>query len=455
MSVPDFRTELRENQAQTHPGHSDGSLRGRTYAIPFTQVWAASVKLASGGLRGWEATAADEDSGILRARCKGLFFRRVDDLEVRVSLDENAQTRVDMSSPRKEGGDSGRTARRIRRFFSKLDRAVGAGPGKIIDPTIPLIRDGLLLAAILLPALIGGCGEANDLPSTDASAEPDSLDPGRNFQARSYERHIVFLTFQGDSTLLVPWAFSSRTRPDGVDREVRGWLARGDTWDPFLFDRREGPTNPAPWRILPQGPVRLVVGLGDALETIIFQEGGRNLEMNLGRLLVEWSGQKAQTYRIQEGTVILSERTVEGHILDMTRGWAAEDGPPGDWGVLLSGDSVQIVLEDLDPESGPDGGSFSLWARVQFLDRQWQGVRFAWSDVRAFEPARRDVPMSWDVRSPEGDLVGSLTTEAPFLEASEGSGPVLPVIALFQVTGNLTLAGVDYPIHGFIHHVQH
>ena len=138
-------------------------------------------------------------------------------------------------------------------------------------------------------------------PPGGESPEEDSLAIARNFRARSYERHIVFLTFQGDSTLLVPWSFSARTRPDGVDREVRGWLARSDMWDPFLSHRWKGPRNSAPWRILPQGPVRLVVGLGDALETIIFQEGGRDLEVNLGDLVVEWSGQRAQTYRVPRG----------------------------------------------------------------------------------------------------------------------------------------------------------
>ena len=63
--------------------------------------------------------------------------------------------------------------------------------------------------------------------------------------------------------------------------------------------------------------------------------------------------------------------------------------------------------------------------------------------------------MGWDIRSPEGDLTGSLTTMAPFLEVMEGEGPMLPVDALFQVAGTLTLGGVDYPVQGFIRHLQH
>ena len=450
MSLTELRATLRENQAHTHPEHPDNRLRGRTYAIPFAKVWAAIAHLASGGLRGWITVVADEDIGILRAECQSPLFRSVDDVEVRMSLDENALTRVDMSSmSRFEKGDLGRNARRIRNFFRVLDRKIEAGPGKVLDPRVPIIRTSLLAVTLL-----AGCGPRAEPAPESGVAEEDSLEPARNFQARSYERHIVFLTFQGDSTLLVPLSFTARTRPDGVEREVRGWLARSDTWDPFLSEQWEGGPNAAPWRLLPHGPVRLVVGLGDALETVIFQAGARNLEVNLGELLVEWAGQRAQTYRVHEGTIILSDQTVDGHLLDMSRAWAEGDVPPGDWGILLSGDTLQVVFEDLAPESNPDGGDFSIWARVEFIRRQWQGVNLTWSEVRAFEPARRDVPMSWEIQSPEGDLTGSLTTIAPFLEVREGEGPMLPVDALFQVAGTLTLGGGDFPVRGFIRHRQ-
>jgi hypothetical protein len=450
LSLENLRAALGENQARTHPEHPDGTLRGRTYAIPFARVWTAVFEMASTGLRGWRTVEADEDRGILLAECQTVVFRLMDDVEIRICLDENAQTRVDVSSSSRSGrGDLGRNQRRIRRFFRLLDRRIGAGPGKILDPTIPLIRTSLLLLGVLF-----ACGPADHSQSGGGAAADGSMASSRNFQARSYERHIVFLTAQGDSTLLVPWSFTARTTPEGVSREVRGWLARSNTWDPFLSEAWEGPPNAAPWRPLPHGPLRLVVGLGDALETIIFQEGGRNLEVNLGDLLVEWSGRRAQTYRVHEGAVVLADQTVAGHLLDMSRAWATADTPPGDWGFLLSGDTLQVVMEDLAPDPGPEGGAYSFWARVEFLERQWQRVRLTWSEVMPFETARRDVPMSWEIQSAEGDLTGRLTTLAPFLEVEEGEGPMLPVDALFEVAGTLTLAGRDFPVRGFIRHLQ-
>lgn len=450
MSFPKLRAALLENQAHTHPQHPDQNLRGRTYSIPFAQVWTATETLAAGGLRGWATVMADEDLGILRAECRGMVARSSDDVEIRISLDENGQTRVDMSSTSQvERGDWGRNARRIQKFFRTLDRRVDAGPGKVIDPTVPLIRTGVLLLTIL-----SGCSGPDEAAIQTEVPAADSIPTPRNFRARSYERHITFLTFQEDSTLLVPFFFSAQTEPDGVHRETRGWLARGGTWDPFLEQEWIGPSNAAPWRILPNGPLRLIVGEGDALEIVFFQEVGRDLELRLGELLVEWPGQRAQSFRVHRGTVVLSDQNVEGYLLDLSRAWATGEDPPGDWGILLSGDSLQVVLEDQASESGPEGGDFSFWARVSFLDRRWTGIQAVWSEVRSFEPARRDVPMSWEILSAEGDLEGTLFVLDPFIEAGEGEGPMLPLEALFPVSGTLTFGGGSYPVRGLIRHKQ-
>ncbi len=76
MSFRRLWAALWENQAHTHPEHPDGSLRGRTYAIPFAQVWAAAADMASEGLRGWTVVMADEDLGILQAECRDPGFPR-------------------------------------------------------------------------------------------------------------------------------------------------------------------------------------------------------------------------------------------------------------------------------------------------------------------------------------------------------------------------------------------
>ena len=127
---------LTETQVATDPEAGDRRLKGRTYAIPFDDVWSAATRLARGELRGWTLLTADDQEGIITGLAKPLLFGEPCYVRVVIGLDENAQTRVDGRS-RSGGkrGDLGRNRRTLGRFFRALDRALGAGPGQILDPT--------------------------------------------------------------------------------------------------------------------------------------------------------------------------------------------------------------------------------------------------------------------------------------------------------------------------------
>ena len=116
---------LTRNFAETAPVHDDARLRGRTYAIPFEDVWNAAHALCTVGMRGWRLVAADDEEGVMKAEATTVFRRKIDDVVIRISLDRDAQTRVDARAGAREGrGDWGRNARRLNRFFRALDSAV-------------------------------------------------------------------------------------------------------------------------------------------------------------------------------------------------------------------------------------------------------------------------------------------------------------------------------------------
>lgn len=120
--------------AQSSADSADQGLVGRTYSIPFGTVWDAARRLAAGGLRGWTMTNSDDIAGILEARVRGLVLRFPATIVITVSLDRNAQTRVDLSAEgRHRGGDLRANARRIRRFCSALDRALEAEPHQVLS----------------------------------------------------------------------------------------------------------------------------------------------------------------------------------------------------------------------------------------------------------------------------------------------------------------------------------
>lgn len=311
------------------------------------------------------------------------------------------------------------------------------------------------LTAFLLAGVVTACGS----PEREAPPLPPAEGEGAagNFRGRIYERNFVFTTLSGDSTLLVPWLMSAETRPGGVQRQARGFIARGATWDDFYDQRWETPPTRAPWRILPHGALRLVVGEGDAMEGIIYAEGPRQLELEFsGGALMEWTGTRGQVYRLMDGAAYLSDRRVPGFILDMSRVHEADDSAQGDWAFVTSGDSLQMVIEN--PRAAPAGtpGGYRVWARLDFRDLQWTEVTVDWAEVSAFQPARQDIPVSWTLSASNAEtpLQGVLQVLSAEVEAGEGVGPLLPVDALFLVAGTVNLEGRSYPVHGLFRHTR-
>lgn len=322
-------------------------------------------------------------------------------------------------------------------------------------PYLPPVMRTALTPVLVLAATLAtvACGSPETAPDRAPEAEEASA-PG-NFRGRTYERNFVFTTLSGDSAFLVPWLMSAHTRPGGVDRRARGALARGSTWEAFYDSSWETPPTRVPWRIIPHGSLRLVVGEGDAVEEILFAEGTRKLELELsGAPLIEWAGARGQVYRLVEAAVYLSDQRVAGLALDMARVHGVDLGAEGDWAFLVSGDSLQVVIEN--PTAAPPGelDACRAWARLDFRDLQWPAVTVDWAEVRAFQPARQDVPVSWTLTSPDGDLEGVLQVQSAHIEAGDGPGPLLPVDALFLVSGTLNVEGRSFPVRGLFRHTR-
>ena len=123
------------NRAETDPRSDDPRLLGRTYAIPFDQVWTACLDLVERHRR-WTLLQANDLDGYLMVECQTLVFEFIDDFEIRIGLDEHAMTRVDVKSRSRKGrADLGTNARRIGRFLQRLDQILDAQDGAILDPT--------------------------------------------------------------------------------------------------------------------------------------------------------------------------------------------------------------------------------------------------------------------------------------------------------------------------------
>ena len=196
----------------------------------------------------------------------------------------------------------------------------------------------------------------------------------------------------------------------------------------------------------------MVVGEGDALETLVFRDANRLLELQIEGSIAEWRAAGGETYEVFEATTLVLDGEHRGVIADLNRSWHSEESGPGDWAFLVSGDSLQALL--IGPEPGETERPYRVWARWAFRELQWPEVDVDWTEVRAFEPARRDVPDAWALLSRDGELEGALAVTSSELQVGSGDGLFLPVDALFEVSGTLTIDGRELPVQGLMRHVQ-
>ena len=311
------------------------------------------------------------------------------------------------------------------------------------------------LACVLGGGTVAACGgaepvdDAGDVSTTAPAPTEDLPDTGR-----TYERALVFLGTDTDSALVVPWVLGVRSGGPMVERRARGWLLRGDVWDPFHDDRWETPPMRAPWRPLPHGALRIQVGDGGGLDGISFVDEARRLDLSLDSVRASWTGRRGEAFRFLHGSLVLAELVVPGLVVDLARAVDAAEGPSGDWIVLASGDSLQAVVHTPLREGHDRPGAWRGWVHAAFRDIPITDMTVEWSAVRAFEAARRDVPVGWTVRSADRTVEGRLEARSFHLVAGEGDGPLLPVDGLFDVVGTLEFEGVEYVVRGLLRHTQ-
>ena len=130
---------LTEKSAETSPDAEDPRLRGRTYTIPFDDVWEASLAVIRHRLGRWTVVLDDDRAGRIDALATSALRGLETEVVVRLGLDENGQTRVDLrATSRTDVRDFGRCRRLIGRFTHRLDRQLDPRPDQILDPmTMP------------------------------------------------------------------------------------------------------------------------------------------------------------------------------------------------------------------------------------------------------------------------------------------------------------------------------
>jgi hypothetical protein len=308
-----------------------------------------------------------------------------------------------------------------------------------------------VVGALFCSVLVVGCSEVPDTEPV-RSGGSGIRDTTETFTRRVFERNFVFASTEGDSAFIVPWMTKTTEESDSVLREARGWLERGGGWDEFYAERWSTPPSRSAARLVPHAGLEFLVRDGDVLDGILFERGARTLELILGDVRASWTGPRGGTYTVLTGAAFLVDQRVDGMVLDMSRGTGGPGEPGGDWVFLLSGDSAAFVFAG-DVEYGGEAEPFYRgWGATPEQDFQWGEVHLDWERTEAFPPARRDIPVEWRITSADGLLDGQVQAVSADLQPGEGPGPLLPVRALFEVSGTLSTRGGDFAVHGLLVH---
>ncbi|MEX0936186.1 MAG: hypothetical protein WD013_04710, partial [Gemmatimonadota bacterium] len=276
-----------------------------------------------------------------------------------------------------------------------------------------------------------------------------------------FDREFLFLSTgpgsepsKPDSLVVLPWLFRARAASDQVRHTQAVWFSRGTTWEALAADSVAVPPSRTPWRIVPGERIRIVVGSGDRIQSLVFRAPPRELETTVGDLLAEWERPGGTSVGLYGASTVFPSGSVDGILLDLGRRW--EPGAePGDWLFVHNGGDFQLFIQEEPPLADPrDSAAYRGWTRVAFQDLPWDEIEMRWTELRPFESARRDIPRSWAFATPGGELSGVLQPLSTHLEAGNGEGPILPVRGFFTVEGTVQVEGEEFEVVGLVRHVQ-
>lgn len=344
------------------------------------------------------------------------------------------------------------------------------------------------LSIVLLPLLLLACegGPPWDRgPDEDPDADRDVFGP-----TAAYDRRLIFLGPGEELPTAAIFDFAALSDSSSLRRGVRARLVDGQEWVPLLDEGWEMQPMREPWRLVPHGPLKVVVGDAGEMDALLLR-GDVELRLEPGASIAEYSPDAGTQLVLRQGRLRLGTEPVTGILLDAqlaravspaaaragfadtaaADSAAAPGADTGSAGSETGGADETPAVADPAPTARPgaegllldNSGYYVVFAPSAEGDMAWvhaggrddvrRGARlvpFEWETLRE---SGVEAPTAWRVSSPGEALGGELRAQAADRALLEG-GADPGVIGYVIVTGWIEDRGVRRNVYGLIRHVR-
>lgn len=279
-----------------------------------------------------------------------------------------------------------------------------------------------ILFLFLLIGTVAACGP-------EASPDADSRRGPGGAPTAAYTRRMIFVGGREAAPAIVAFDHLALAGPTAVERRVGFWHTTGEGWNQLLgVDWSDDPIR-EPWRLIPHGPFRFLVGDAGEVEALIGRGEAEGFQLAPVGRIGEWSPDEPPQFRIHRGEWALGKDTIGGLLVDILPGIETGGGATALSELVLT-DGAEFYLVARLPAAHPG----ELWLQRGERSETMAGVELARAAV-----TDSTASAAWRIGASHGEIVGELQPAGALLELryDRGAGGEPPT------TG--TMAGTRAP----------
>lgn len=301
-------------------------------------------------------------------------------------------------------------------------------------------------------------------PWSDHATEGDGAAANDFGPVAAFERRLLFLTPQAPDLTAAGFDFALLDDSLHTYRSARILVEQDSAWRTVMDTAWSTEPMRSAWRLVPFGPLHLLVGEGDELEALAVEDDPET-RLILRRAIDEFSPDAGTRLQIREADLVTGDHRVTGLVLDIQMGRSiAGSGAPKTI-AAASGGRLAAVLEAANPTAPGErveafiaGDALLLalgesvdgplgWLREAQLHDVWDGARVVTNDI-----ITGDTVPDWQVLLGDGTPVGSLFTLSRHMVPLPGEAG--GEVGLSVARGWVEIRGERRQVVAVLRHVQ-